>query len=791
MEYIKYAQGLPVARSAVSGLWLLSSVSGAAFGAHGAAVAATTTPAAATASPALAADPSDPSGQGVSEVIVTATRQATALQKTPVAVTVIGSDEIAQQNLLTARDLAGQTPGVTIQRAGITPLTQVFFIRGIGDADPIFDPNVAQYLDDVYLPRAINGMADLADVERVEVLRGPQGTLFGENADAGAVRYITRTPTDQTEGNFDVGYGNYNAFDVHAYVSGALIPGKLDGSLSVGHEQHDGYTYDPTLNEAVNNQDTTAVRGKLVAALSPALSVQVSIDGTVDTSGTDYYTPERPIIGGTLKTPVYGPFNPKDTYASQAPVNTSWVGGASVKAADRINANLSFNSISAVRGFAQDPVNYNNDGQPLVPYSPADPVLVSISDNSIVYRDKEATQELQLLGRYDKLDFTSGLYVLYEDFSSNRIGYVVSPTAATATPAYPEDQIGDTKTYNYAAYIQGDYHVTDKLTCTLGGRYTIETRDFSFAGVYDSFSGAPLAVTPGAPTSTPGGYAAVNDFKYDGDKTWYSFTPKYGVSYQFTPGVFSYASISEGFDAGGFNNRASSLATALPYDQEKVTTYEVGLKTTSFDHRLRLDATVFYNAYNGLQETAAVISPVNDAFVSVRANANRAHTQGFELESVFKPLEGLSFTGDVSSLKTRFDAFPNAAASVVNGQTMLLGATGNQLPFSPEWQFNAGAVYQAPVPLPGRTTLGLNATYETSYYSDVFNYRQGRVPEQGYVNAFLSYEPPGGRWVISLIGKNLTDRLSYQSITWGGTPNLWYGPISPPRTVFLKVAYKL
>ena len=727
----------------------------------------------------------------VQEVIVTATRQATNLQKTPVAVTVIGSDAIAQQNLLTARDLAGQTPGVFIQRAGITPLTQVFFIRGIGDTDPIFDPNVAQYIDDVYLPRAINGMADLADIDRVEVLRGPQGTLFGENADAGAIRYITKTPTDRTDGNFDIGYGNYNAFNVHGYLSGALIPGALDGSLTLGHEQHDGYTYDPTLKQSVNNQDTTALRAKLLATLSPKLSVLFAIDGTVDTSGTDYYVPKQPIIGGTLKTPVYGPFNPNESYASQAPKNNSWVGGASVKVAYLINPNLTFNSISAFRGFAQDPVNYNNDGQPLVAYSPTDPIPVSISNNYIVYRDKEATQEFQLLGKYDKFDFASGLYFLYEDFSSNRIGYVVSPVAATPTPAYPEDQIGDTKTYNYAAYVQGNYHFTDQLIGTLGARYTIESRDFHFAGVYDSLSGVPLPVTPGASTSTPGGYAAVNNFVYADQKTWYSFTPKYGVSYQFTPSVFSYASISEGFDAGGFNNRASSLATALPYEQEKVTTYEVGVKTNALDHRLRTALTVFYNAYTGLQETAAVISPVTDAFVSVRSNANRAHTEGFELESTFKLIDALSLVGNVSYLKTRFDSFPNAAASVVNGQTVLLGATGNQLPLSPEWQLNGGGTYRLPLPLPGETHIGFNATYETSYYSDVFNYKQGRVPEQGYIDAFLSYAPQGGHWVISLVGKNLANRLSYQSITWGGTPNLWEGPVSPPRTIFLKAAYKL
>ncbi len=758
-----------------------------------------TAPVMALAAHAYAADapgapPPDAASAGsaaVQDVVVTATRQSTNLQKTAVAVTVVGADKIATQNLITVRDFAGQVPGVTIQRAGITPLTQVFFIRGIGDSDPIFDPNVAQYVDDVYLPRAINGLAGLSDVERVEVLRGPQGTLFGENADAGAIRYITKTPTDQAEANFDLGYGNYNAFNLHAYASGPIVPGVLDGSIAVAREQHDGYTYDPTIQRRVNNQDTTGARVKLLATFSPKLSFLLTVDGTLDRSASAYYIPEQPIIGGTLKTPIYGPFNPNESLASQSPKNNSWTAGVAGKIVYEITPALTFNSISALRGFSQDPVNYNNDGQPLVAYSPADPVLVSISDNFIVYREHELTQEFQLIGKYDRFDFASGLYFLYEDFSSNRIGYVVSPTAATATPAYPEDQIGDTKTYNYAAYVQGNYHLTDQLTVTLGGRYTIETRDFAFQGVFDTLSGAPITPVTGAPTSTPGGYAAANNFTYAGDKTWTSFTPKFGLSYQFTPGAFGYASISEGFDAGGFNNRASSLATALPYNQENVTTYEIGLKTEWFDHRLRLNGTVFYNAYTNLQETAAVISPVTNAFVSVRSNANRAHTEGFELETTARPVEGLTLTGAASYLSTRFDSFPNAGSTVVGGVPVLLGATGNQLPLSPHWQLYAAADYKVPVDLNGDLRIGGDVTYETSYFSDVFNYRQGQVPEQGYLDAYISYAPAGGHWRFSLNGRNLTDKIAYQSITWGGTPNLWEGPVSPPRTVFFKIGYKL
>jgi len=736
--------------------------------------------------PSAAVDAGQPALQ---DVVVTATRQSTRLQQTPVAVTVVSASQIAAENLVTARDLAGQTPGVLIERSGITPLTETYFIRGIGDSDPIFDPNVAQYVDDVYLPRAINGMTDLTDIERVEVLRGPQGTLFGENADAGAIRYITRNPTDATHLDIDVAGGSYATLDTHAYLAGALIPGVLDGSLAYAHDQHDGFSYDPTIHQRVNDQDTNGFRAKLLAKITPDLTALLTVDGTLDRSAAAYYAPERPIIGGTLKQPIYGPFNPDYSYASQTPKNDSWSAGVSLKVSYTLSPNLTLNSITAFRGFAQDPVNYNNDGQPLVPYSAANPTLVSISDNFIVYREHETTQEFQLLGKYDRFDFTSGFYFLNEDFSSNRIGYVVSPTAATAAPAYPEDQIGDTDTTNYAVYAQADYHFTDKLTGTLGGRYTIEHRSFAFQGVYDSFSGTPLPVTPGAPTSTPGGYAAANNFTYDGDKTWYSFTPKYGLSYQFTRGVFLYGSISKGFDAGGFNNRASSLATALPYNQENVTTYEAGLKTDWLEHRLRLNGTVFYNAYKGLQETAAVISPVTNGLVSVRSNAGSAHTEGVEFESGYTPIDGLTFTANASYLKTRFDSFPNAGTSVVNGQTQVVGATGNQLPFSPHWQLFGAASWRLPLPIPGETRIGADVSYESSYFSDVFNYVQGRVPPQTFIDSFVSYKPTGGHWTLSLTAKNLANLLAYQSITWGGTPNLWEGPVSPPRTIIFKVAY--
>jgi iron complex outermembrane receptor protein len=172
---------------------------------------------ASAAEPAAPADAPD-AGGGLGDIVVTATRKETRLQSTPAAVSVIDETFRSNQNVLTARDLAGQIPGLYTPPTGITPLTNTFFIRGIGNSDPIFDPTVGVYIDDVYLPRAINGMSDLTDIERVEVLRGPQGTLFGANSAGGAIRYVTRTPGDKIDLRLDAGYGNYKSFNAHAYI---------------------------------------------------------------------------------------------------------------------------------------------------------------------------------------------------------------------------------------------------------------------------------------------------------------------------------------------------------------------------------------------------------------------------------------------------------------------------------------------------------------------------------------------------------------------------------------------
>jgi iron complex outermembrane recepter protein len=780
------------------------------------------------ATPSLAADlgagqsiAPDVGGEGsLDDIVVTATRKESKLQSTPVAVSVIGEAFRSNQNVITTRDLAGQIPGLYTPPSGITPLTNTFFIRGIGNSDPIFDPTVGVYIDDVYLPRAINGMSDLTDVERVEVLRGPQGTLFGANSAGGAIRYVTRTPTDKFEARGDIGYGNYDTINAHGYVAGGLLPGLLNASLAVARNQHDGYTWNPSLQRHVNNQSTTGGRIKLLFTPAPNLKITLSADGTVDHSqaaqyvATTYHATNPAlsglgaITGGTLYNPTsFSAYKDNVSYAGRYPINRSHSGGGTGRIDYDLDDHLSLHSITALRAFDQDPVNYNNDGQNKLPYSAAQPRPIDISDNYITYKQHSFTQELQLQGNWDRFDFTGGLYYLFENFRSDRIGYVTGlPQSDTALPAAPFDQIGKTITRNYSAYLQANYRLTEKLTFTAGGRYIIIRRAFDFQGVNYDLDGNPIdpalypQVRTGGAIPALGVSVAASQVNFTNanvlrKKRWNSFTPKLGVSWQVAPTAFLFASYSKGFDAGGFNNRALNVATALPYDPETVNTYEGGIKTDWFDRRLRVNLTGFYNDYSNLQTAVSAFSPISGTYVSTRGNAPSAHTEGFELETSAQPVTNLSLAFNVTYLKTRYDDYSAPAYGTVPAYNY----TGKQFAGQPKWQYFVSADYSLPVDSLGTIKLGSSVNWQTGYFSDILNNAQYRVGGKTFVNGYVGFQTPDGRWDFTLTARNILDKFYFSTLTPVGTPfrvgpfagtQLVQGAQNPPRTIFFKVGWK-
>jgi iron complex outermembrane receptor protein len=786
------------------------------------------------AAPALANEegaiaPDDAAGAGIGDIVVTATRKESKLQSTPVALSVIGQEVRSNLNVITTRDLAGQIPGLYTAPSGITPTTNTFFIRGIGNADPIFDPTVGVYIDDVYLARAINGMSDLHDVERVEVLRGPQGTLFGANSGGGAIRYVTKTPTDRFEANADIGYGNYNTFNTHAYVAGAPIKGLVAASIALAHSQHDGYTWNPSQQAYVNNLNITSGRIKLVVTPAAGLKITLTGDGTIDHSQAAQYvakafttvnsTLKRPnglaaITGGTLYAPTaFSTYRDNVSYAGRPGVNDSLTGGLTARVDYDLDSHLSVHSISGLRAFEQAPVNYNNDGQNRLPWNAAQTRAVDISDNYINYYQHQFSQEFQLQGNWRAFDFTGGLYYLFENFSSDRIGYVTNglPASNTALPAAPFDQIGNTRTFNYAAYLQGDLHITDKLTLTVGGRYTIARRAFAFRGVNYDLSGAPIdpvlypqvrtgGAIPALGVTIPATQINFTNANALNRKTWRSFTPKVGLSYQVTPTIFAFFNFAEGFDAGGFNNRALNIQSALPYDPEDVRSYEGGIKTDWFDHHLRINLTGYYNDYTNLQTQVSVFNPDfgTGAFVNTRGNAKAAHTQGFELEVSGQPTSRLNLGLNVTYLDARYDDYQSPASSTLPAYNY----NGVSFAGQPKWQYAGSAVYTVPVPKYGRIKLGVNGNWRSSYASALFNANAPAyvypIGATGYLNGFISFETEDGHWSATLTGSNLTNNFSHTALTqvgviasgaYAGTV-LAQGAQNPPRTVFFKLGYK-
>ncbi|GAB7529367.1 hypothetical protein PS3A_17760 [Pseudomonas sp. 3A(2025)] len=501
----------------------------------------------------------------VAVVTVTSEHRSEDLQRTPLAISAFDTQRLEQTQVKSVRDLAGQVPNLSLGRNSIGHSTQTYSIRGIGESDPIQEAAVAVYADDLYIPRAIGSMVDFSDVERVEVLRGPQGTLYGRNSSAGAIRILTRDPNQETRALYELEAGNYNARNARLTVSGPLIDDTLFASFSAIDLQRDGTVRNKTLNRDGNDIDSQAYRGKLRWAPDDSpWDVQLTLSGSFDHGESASYTPFDS----------NGHYDKFSTRLSWVPHNRLDQGSSVLRATYAINDNLSIKSISAWSAFNQR-VNSENSG-----------AAEFIQRSYILYKQNYATQEFQLNGDYDRFNFTTGLFLFHERFRAERDSLTnnIAQNRIVGNGLY-----STTRTDSAAIYGQGNYHLTDKLSLTAGLRFTHERKDFTFSN-YDI---------------TTDQQRNGLRFSADENQTWNSWTPKLGLEYAWSDTLLQYASVSQGFKAGGFDNRATAAASAeTAFDPETVTTWETGLKGEFFNGRLRSNVALFYNDYKDLQATA-------------------------------------------------------------------------------------------------------------------------------------------------------------------------------------------
>jgi len=687
----------------------------------------------------------------VEQVVVTAERRATDLQKTAIAISAFNAKLLADRKIDNIRDLSGQIPNFSISRVTISHTTQTYALRGVGESDPIQEPVLAVYVDDVYIPRQIGSMVEFNDLERIEVLRGPQGTLYGRNSSAGALRVITRDPGDVFRAKAEVGLGNYGAVDVRALIEGPLVEGKLSGSLSYIHHSRDGVTFDPTLNHDVNRIDLDAYRAKLRWTPTDRLDVQLTLNALKDRSDSRSYVPVTQPGGVFRNDRSYSEVEPKQ--------DLDQISGA-LRVQYELNDNLKLKSVSSYGGFNLNPVYYDNDGQAAL-----------IQKNLIHYNDQYVTQEIQLNGDYGKLTFTSGLFYLHERFFVQRDGYSrrnALPTDPVVTPG----NYGFARAHNvtntdaYAIFGEATYALTDRLSVTGGLRWTNEEKEFTFDNKVLNLQGQVTGQSIAGQAS----------------KTFSAVTPKLSAQFQWTPDVLQYVTYSRGFKSGGFDNRATRLDLATrPFAPEKVDTYETGLKTQLFDNRARVNIAVFYNDYKDLQ-----VSYSDPAYPgnSVRGNAGKAHTYGVELESDVRATERLSLQASVGYLFGVYDKYKNAGGIGVD-------ADGHRLLNSPRWSVSGGVTYDVPIEIPGSVRVGLNAQFQTKTYFSALQRPQDEAPSQTFLNGTVTWQSPDPRWSVQLSGRNLLNSDEPVTSTYTPATGVYYKNFPDPRTFLVTLKYAL
>lgn len=670
------------------------------------------------------------------DVTVTAERRETSLQKTPVAVGVIGGGDLDKKNAKGLHDLAAgavaglDVPGTTAPSMGYRS------IRGIGTGVPGQNSAVALYIDDVYIPRIINsGIFGLPDIEQIEVLRGPQGTLYGQNSSAGAIKVISATPTDEYHASLSVGAGNYGARESKGLISGALNPGVLYGSFAYTKRENDGTGRNKTLNKDVNRIDTEQARAKLRLLFNESTDAVLSIDGLKDTS--DNYAQTRVNVPNWQR---------RVTYENKTLDTRNEGGGVSLKLTSQLNDQLQFKSITAWRGFKTDPNVWSYDGIPDRKYG-----------WQFNLKQHQTSQEFQLNGDTGALSYTTGVIGFVENVKVNRPNWTNNVYNGITS---------ETDVQTLGVYGQAHYKLTDKLGVTAGVRYNKQEDDYSWTGYRSNAALENVETT-----------ARLDGLGHDTQ----SWTPKLGIDYQLTDNLFSYLSYAKGEKAGGYNVVAGSAAVAgVPVEPEKVTSYELGLKDTSFDGRLQTNIAIFYNDFDDYQ--ASISSPVVNGQVingAVFVNAAKAVLYGAEFEVSARPTRALQLRFNATYIESEFKDFLNPTGSASSDYT------GRSVP-GPHWLAGAGISYRPEIAsLPGDIELFGDVSYRSKEAQ--LNTYPKPLPSRTLVNLGTVYTLPGDHWSVSLNVQNALNKTYPISRTYSSAFNILGETYNDPRTFLVSV----
>jgi iron complex outermembrane recepter protein len=673
------------------------------------------------------------------EVVVTAQKRSENLQETPVAVTALSADTLRERNVQTTQDLMQVTPGLQIatQTAGDGGGSATYFLRGMGQqrSGNGQEPAVGIYVDDIYYPSLEGTIFNIIDLQQVEVLRGPQGTLFGRNTIGGAINYTTQKPGDQFEATATATGGSYGRNDITGVLN-VPISSMVEVRLTLGRLQSSGYVRQQ--DGAPDAGGTYTEMGRLQVRVKPTDTLTIDLtaqDSRQYLDGFPYNMP-GPIVPGPLF-PSWWNLNPThagnlygNQFASQCTYCQAGTGATREYSETRspngtfvVNWDVTGDlSIKSLTGWTRvDNSNFSDpDGSPL-----------PLFQNYLSTDDTATSEELQVNGKNfaSRLVWVAGLYYYHEVLNESPASYATQalpppvpgiPLQFVGIGTTTQDPASTRTTDATAAYVNATYHLFEKFSLLGGFRYSDDVKNATTVG-FDPAHG---------------------NFS---SNTWLA-----GLQYQWTDEIMSYAKVSTGFRSGGFNPAGGNPpAPFIEFQPENDKSYEVGARMDFFDQRLRINPTAFYNDWTNIQVQSAV-PVIGEGLALVLQNAGTAHTYGFELEAEGKVTDNLLVFGNVATLSAHYESVGNASGVTVN----------SQFERAPAVTYAIGGTYTCDLPASAKLRSTLNWSYEGAQHSTPTDADYLILPSYGLLNARLEYGA-ATHWTLAAFGTNLLNKTYY------------------------------
>lgn len=720
----------------------------------------------------------------VGDIIVTAQKRSESINKVGISITAITGDDLQQKGIDSAADLVKIVPGFNFTPSAYG--TPVLTLRGIGFYDTALgaSPTVSVYVDEVPLPLSAMAQGTSLDLERVEVLKGPQGTLFGQNATGGAINYIAAKPTNVFAAGGDLTYGRFNRVEGKGFVSGPITD-TLTARVAVRYDRSDDWQYSYTRKASIGSGDF--LTGRVLLDWKPTDRFKLSINANAWRDKSDNQAAQLVSIVTGNAIPALGryPLPPRNSRAADwdpglqlTRDNTFWQ--ASVRADYELSEAVQITTLTAYEQLRRKSV-VDADGTAIQNYG------LNTPGNA-----KDFSQELRVSGDVDRLH-----YVLGGNYAHDHVYDEADPFARDSS--FPFDAAratSDQRVNTFAVFGNLDYKVLDTITLQGGVRYTDQHRDFtgctydSGAGDFSAVvsriatqrSGRPVTIAPGAcitlgPNFLP---AIVRSELNQSNVSW-----RGGINWQVEPTTLLYANISKGFKSGAYPTAGATFAVQLnPATQESVLAYEAGFKVSLLNRTLQLNGAAFYYDYRDKQLRGRIVDPIigpQNALI----NVPKSRVAGAELQATWRPVRGFNINLGGTYIGSRIlGSFTNYNAIA---QRVLL--SGESFPLTPDWQLTADANYQRPVSSTLNVILGGGMTYQASTNGGLGNLAIFKIDSYALFDIRAGVSTLDGKWRLTAYVRNLTDKF-YSSLINQSGPDAIIRYTGQPRTFGLTGSFR-